>query len=74
MAVDTKSWGYKCSVINKGAQTRPYNAAFRVLTMIVRIAAAALVAASLVAAPGIAAHAKAGSLTIAARTAPTAGR
>jgi hypothetical protein len=42
--------------------------------MIVRIAAAALVAASLAAAPGIAAHAKAGPHTIAAKAVATAGR
>jgi hypothetical protein len=42
--------------------------------MIVRIAAAALVAASLAVAPGIAAHAKAGPRLIAAKAVATAGR
>ncbi len=60
--------------MTKGAQARPWNAAFRVPTMIVRIAAAALVAASLAAAPGIAAHAKAAPHVIAAKTVAMAGR
>ncbi len=42
--------------------------------MIVRIAAAALVAASLAAAPGIAAHAKAGPHAITARAVMVGGR
>jgi len=42
--------------------------------MIIRIAAAALVAASLAAAPGIAAHAKAGPHAIAAKAVGAAGR
>jgi hypothetical protein len=42
--------------------------------MIVRIAAAALVAASLAAAPGIAAHAKVGPRVIAAKAVMTGGR
>jgi hypothetical protein len=42
--------------------------------MIIRIAAAALVAASLAAAPGIAAHAKARPHVIAAKAVETAGR
>jgi hypothetical protein len=50
------------------------NAAFRVLKMIFRIAAAALVAASLAAAPGIAAHAKAVSQSAAQKPAATIGR
>jgi hypothetical protein len=42
--------------------------------MIVRIAAAALVAASLAAAPGLAAHAKAGPRVVAAKSVATAAR
>jgi len=42
--------------------------------MIVRIAAAALVAASLAAAPAIAAHAKTGSQALAAKTSTAAYR
>jgi len=57
-----------------GARMHLSNAAFRVLKMIVRIAAAALVAASLAAAPGIAAHAKVASQSTAPKFAATIGR
>jgi len=63
-----------CNVANKGVETHPNNAAFRVPTMIIRIAAAALVAASLAAAPGIAAHAKARPPVMTAKVVMIGGR
>ncbi len=57
----------------KGGNT-PLEDYTRVLTMIIRIAAAALVAASLAAAPAIAAHAKSGPHAIAVKAVMIGGR